>query len=90
MWDRMEIGPQHLHLSVGSPAAERAEDPWNLIDLTGGLEDVTSYAVVQVEKRKIRQALDDADSNIGVAAKILQLNPQALMEKTQEYEIKLG
>src|SRR5437588_4569610 len=69
------IHPHHLNLSfAGAAAAPVAEedDPWNKIDLSGSLADVTRRAIGEAERRKIEQTLVEANGNAGRAAELLQ------------------
>ena len=87
--DEPEIRPQHLGLGSGRVLGP-AVDPWDAIDLSVSLADASRRLLVEMEHRKIRQALDEAGSNTGRAADALQISHRALMVKIQEYGIELG
>jgi DNA-binding NtrC family response regulator len=82
------IQPRHLNLSFVSvsPVAEEA-DRWASFDLSGSLVDVTRRVVSEVEKRKIQDALKEADNNKGRAAELLQVSYKTLLGKLKEHRI---
>jgi DNA-binding NtrC family response regulator len=83
------IHAHHLNLSFREPAPAPPggsdEGPWAKIDLSGTLADATRRATMEVERRKITQALTDADGNAGRAAEALQINFKTLLAKIKEY-----
>ena len=87
--DGSEIGPRHLNLPSGQPP-ELAAEPWDVIDLSGSLAEASRRVLVEVERRKILQALREAGSNTGRAADVLQISHRALIVKMQEHGIQLG
>ena len=87
--DASEIRPQHLDLGSGQVPASRV-DPWDAIDLSGSLADASRRVLVEVERRKILQALRKAGNNTGRAADTLRISHRALMVKMQEYGLQLG
>ncbi len=87
--DESEIRPQHLDLGSGQVPASRV-DPWDAIDLSGSLADASRRVLVEVERRKILQALRKAGNNTGQAADKLRISHRALMVKMQEYGLQFG
>jgi DNA-binding NtrC family response regulator len=83
------IQPRHLNLSFVSvaPAVEEA-DRWAPFDLSGSLVDVTRRIVAEVERRKIVDALAEADNNKGRAAELLQVSYKTLLAKLKEHRIE--
>jgi len=62
-------------------------DPWEQLDLSGSLADVTRRATVEVERRKIQAALKDAAGQKPRAADLLQVSYKTLLQKLKEYGI---
>jgi transcriptional regulator with GAF, ATPase, and Fis domain len=55
------IRPRHLSLSFRDGiAAEGPADPWEGLDLSGSLADVTRRATIEAERRKIQAAVKEA------------------------------
>jgi DNA-binding NtrC family response regulator len=81
------IHGRHLNLSANSPLTVPVDqpDPWSQVDWSGSLAEVTRRVVVEVERRKIEQALRDAGSDRGRAADILQISYKALIARLREY-----
>jgi DNA-binding NtrC family response regulator len=83
------ILPRHLNLSfVAAAAPEAARGPWDDVDLSGTLAEVTRRVVGEVEKRKIEQTLEEAENNKGRAAELLQISYKALLAKLKEHRIE--
>jgi len=78
--------PRHLSLSP-VPKSGSSADPWDRIDLRGGLAEATARTVSEVERRKIQQALSAAGGDRGRAADLLQLNYKALEAKMRELRL---
>ena len=78
--------PRHLSLSP-VPKSGSSIDPWERIDLSGSLAEATARTVAETERRKIQQALHDADGDRGRAADLLQINYKALEVKLRELRI---
>ena len=66
---------------------EAPVDPWEQLDLSGSLADVTRRATVEVERRKIQAALKDAAGQKPRAADLLQVSYKTLLQKLKEYGI---
>jgi DNA-binding NtrC family response regulator len=84
------IHGRHLNLSAHSirPAPADELDVWAQLDWTGTLADVTQRVLGEVERRKIQQALSDADGDRSRAADILQVGFKALTAKLKDYGLE--
>ncbi len=82
------IHPRHLSLVASAdrevPHAASEADPWDAIDLSGSLADVSRRVVQQVERRKIAEALKQASGSLGGAAEILQVSYKAMLVKVRD------
>jgi len=82
------IHPRHLHLSFEPSATDGPPaDPWAAVDLAGGLDEAVRRSVGEIERRKIRAALDEAGGSKGRAAELLQVSYKALLSKLKEHRI---
>ena len=61
--------------------------PWDQIDLSGTMTEVLRRVSVEVERRKIEQALKDARGNKSVAADALQIGFKALGTRMRQLGI---
>jgi DNA-binding NtrC family response regulator len=79
--DGERLLPRHLSLTtqVGATA-----DPWDMLDWSGTLADVSSRFAGEVEKRKIAHALKQANGDKGRAADLLQINFKTLTAKLRQ------
>ena len=83
------ILPRHLNLSFSQPLEpEPPPSPWEQIDLTGTLPEVTRRIVAEAEKRKIEEVLREADGNKGRAAELLGITYKMLLLKLKEHRIE--
>jgi DNA-binding NtrC family response regulator len=84
------IHPRHLSLSFRSTAApvEEGGGPWSKIDLSGTLAEASRRTLLEVERRKIQQALKESGGSAGGAAEILQVSFKALTAKLKEHGIE--
>jgi DNA-binding NtrC family response regulator len=86
------IHARHLNLTFREAppqaAADGDEGGWAAIDLSGSLADVSRRVVAEVEKRKIAQALREADGSVGRAAELLQVGYKALLAKLKDYGLE--
>jgi len=85
------IHPRHLNLSFRGPTlAVPDEDggPWSKIDLSGTLADASRRTLVEVERRKIEQALKEGAGNRGRAAEILQVSYKTFLAKLKEHGLE--
>jgi DNA-binding NtrC family response regulator len=72
---------------VASPAAGAAEQasPWAAIDLSGSLGEATRRVIAEVERRKIEQAMTEANGNRLRAAELLQISQKAFLSKLKDH-----
>jgi len=88
------IQPGHLQLlanAVPEPAPSHRDataDPWALIDLSGGLPDVSRRVLAEVERRKIGQAMAETGGDRVLAAERLQIPLRFLNAKIREYRLE--
>jgi DNA-binding NtrC family response regulator len=86
------IHPRHLSLSFRGPTLtapiEGEDSPWSKIDLSGTLADASKRTLLEVERRKIVQALKEAGGNLGAAAEILQVSYKALAAKVKDHGLE--
>src|SRR5204863_197733 len=76
-----EIGD--LHPSLAAPVDEDG-GPWAKIDLSGTLAEASKRTLLEVERRKLQQALKEGGSP-GAAAEILQVSYKAVLAKLKEH-----
>jgi DNA-binding NtrC family response regulator len=81
--DGEKLLPRHLNLSA--PMAGASVDPWDQLDWSGTLGDVTARFSTEAEKRKIAMALKQASGDKGRAADLLQINFKMLTAKMKQY-----
>jgi DNA-binding NtrC family response regulator len=83
------IHPRHLNLSFRGPSlappVEEDGGPWSKIDLSGSMAEASRRTLIQVERRKIEQALKEAGGNHGRAAEVLQVSYKTFTSKLREY-----
>ncbi len=79
------IHGRHLNLSLHAPMLPDAPSPWTAFDLTGTLADVLRRAQMEVEKRKIEQAMKEGSGDKGRAADLLGMPYKGLLAKLKEY-----
>jgi DNA-binding NtrC family response regulator len=84
------IQPRHLNLSFRQAQQVAAPSPWEQIDLSGTLADVLRRVTMEVERRKIEQALKEASGNRQRAADLLQVAHKVLLQKIKDYGIADG
>ncbi len=87
--DADEIGPHHLDLTGAAPVVP-AVDPWDAVDLTGGLTETLDRVASEVEKRKIAAALEASAADTGRAADLLAIPHRALLDKMSAHGISVG
>jgi DNA-binding NtrC family response regulator len=83
--DGATILPRHLNLTALSAADAAEIDPWQSIDLSGGLDEATRRVATEAERRKIQQALREAAGNKAKAADLLRLSHKVLMLKMRDH-----
>ena len=83
------LHPRHLNLSFRqpTPAVPVPAGPWEQIDLTGTMGEALRRVTVEVERRKVEQALAAAEGNKHRAAAALQVSYKTLLQKQKEYGI---
>jgi DNA-binding NtrC family response regulator len=84
------IHGRHLNLTfrTAAPVVVEDDNPWSRIDLGGTLADVSKRVIAEVERRKIEQALKDAEGNRGRAAELLQVTYKFLGAKLREHGLE--
>ena len=82
------IHVRHLNLSFRQTAAVAPiANPWEQIDLSGTMPDALRRITEEVERRKIAQALADANGNKAQAADALRVPYKLLLQKLKTYGI---
>jgi DNA-binding NtrC family response regulator len=82
------IHGRHLSLSFRDLSPSTAvSSPWDQIDLSGSLAEVSRRVGAEVERRKIEQTLKEAPGNLGRAAELLQVSFKTLQAKLKEHRI---
>jgi DNA-binding NtrC family response regulator len=93
------IHPAHLQLSTdaledisaGHEASSAAPtDPWDLIDLSGSLGEVSRRVLVEAERRAIGRVLSQAGGDRVRAAELLQIPLRMLNSKVRDYKLAKG
>jgi DNA-binding NtrC family response regulator len=84
--DEDRLLPHHLHLQLGPSIVER-RDPWADIDLAGSLSEAGRRVLAEVERRKVRMALDQSGGDPGRASEILQVDYRAFVSMMKRYNI---
>jgi DNA-binding NtrC family response regulator len=75
------------HLSLAPLQAVAVQDPWDQLDWSGTLADVTSRFADEAEKRKLALALKQANGDKGRAADLLNISFKALTGRLKHYGI---
>ena len=73
------------HLSLSPPQAGPSVDPWDQLDWSGSLADVSARFAAEAERRKIALALGQAQNDKGRAADMLQINFKTLTAKLRQH-----
>jgi DNA-binding NtrC family response regulator len=83
------IQPRHLNLSFRQPVTAPAvpASPWEQIDLSGTMGEAMRRVTAEVERRKLQEALTEAQGNKHRAAAALQVSYKTLLQKQKEYGI---
>jgi DNA-binding NtrC family response regulator len=79
------VFPRHLNLSFRPGAVPVPVSPWDQIDLSGTLLEATRRVTVEVEKRKVEQAMQESAGNKQRAAELLQISFKSLTSKLREF-----
>ncbi len=78
----------HVHLAPPGERPEAPADPWDRLDLSGTLPDVSARILAEVERRKIVQALGDSGGDRARAADLLGVPYRTLAARIRE--LRLG
>ena len=84
------VHAQHLNLGAGEISRETVRpprDPWDDIDLSGTLPEASRRVLMEVERRKIQQALDDARWDQARASSALQIPPRLLLARIRDFKL---
>ena len=83
------IQPRYFNLSFAQAAGGPPQaSPWDEIDLSGTLAEALRRTADEVERRKIEQAIRDADGNGQRAADLLQISSKTLIAKMKSLAIE--
>jgi DNA-binding NtrC family response regulator len=85
--DGAQLLPRHLSLAPVQGQAGN-EDPWEMLDLSGTLADVSARFATEVEKRKIAQAMKQAGNDKGRAADLLHIGFKTLTAKLRQHGLE--
>jgi len=85
--DDAVIHRHHLHLAAQAANAVPPPDPWEQVDLSGPLPEVTRRVQAEVERRKIEAALREAGGDAGRASEVLGIPYKTLLAKMGEHRI---
>ena len=77
--------PRHLSLAPAQAAA--VQDPWDQLDWSGTLADVTTRFAEEAEKRKLAQALKQANGDKGRAADLLNISFKTLTARLKHHRL---
>ncbi len=83
--DGPEILPRHLNLSFSPAAGTPTPDPWEHFDLAGGLSDVSTRVLAELERHMIERALRDVGGDPALAADRLGVGYRTLLAKMKEH-----
>ena len=85
--DGDQLLPRHLSLApVQGQSAN--EDPWDMLDWSGTLADVSARFAAEAEKRKIAMAMKQANNDKGRAADLLQIGFKTLTAKLRQHGLE--
>jgi DNA-binding NtrC family response regulator len=79
--------PRHLSLS-SQQGFNASADPWDQLDWSGTLADVTARFGTEAEKRKIALAMKQANNDKGRASDLLQINFKTLTAKLRQHGLE--
>ncbi len=84
--DGAVIRPHHLSLpGAPSPAvADGPADPWDAIDLSGSLDEVSRRVLNEAERRAVARALEQAGGDAGRASEILGIPYRQLVARMRD------
>jgi DNA-binding NtrC family response regulator len=85
------VHAQHRNLGAGEVGRGSAllapRDPWEEIDLSGTLSEASRRVLMEVERRKIQQALDQAKWDHARAASALQIPARLLLARIRDFKL---
>ena len=81
-----DIQPRHLNLETDAVQG-RISSPWDLMNLTGSLEEASSRIHGEFERHKLAQALRDARGDRELAAARLKITQRDLLTRLQRHHI---
>jgi DNA-binding NtrC family response regulator len=84
--DAATLLPRHLSLAT-QQGFNPSADPWDQLDWSGSLADVSSRFATEAEKRKLMIAMRQAQNDKGRAADILAINFKTLTAKLKQHGI---
>ena len=79
--------PRHLSLS-SQQGFNASADPWDQLDWSGTLAEVTARFGTEAEKRKIALAMKQANNDKGRASDLLQINFKTLTSKLRQHGLE--
>ena len=85
--DGDRLRAHHLSLPGGREPLSERRDPWDEIDLSGSLADVSRRVLAEVEQRTLRTALEQAGGDERRAAEILQVDPRSFASLLRNHRI---
>ena len=84
--DTADIQPRHLNLEAEAGRGRMAS-PWDLMDLTGSLEEASKRIHGEFERHKLAQALRDARGDRELMAARLKITQRDLLTRLQRHHI---
>lgn len=89
--DMDEIRTRHLNLLTGEEVAPAgSDDPWDLIDLSGTLEEASSRIHGAFERHKLAQTMHLVRGDSNAAASQLKIGHRDLLQRLRRYHLDKG
>ena len=86
--DTDEIQARHLSLLTGEgAAAEQTEDPWDLLDLRGTLEEASGRIHAEFERHKLVQTMRLTRGDSRAAADQLKIGHRDLLQRLKRHQL---
>lgn len=86
--DTREIQPRHLNLFSETQGGDHGtQDPWDLLNLSGSLEEASVRIHSEFERHKIVQALREVNGDRERAAAHLKITPRDLVTKLRQHRL---
>ena len=83
-----EIQPRHLNLFTDRYGSGREiQDPWDLLDLSGSLEEASVRIHAEFERHKLSQVLHEVKGDRELAATHLKISPRDLSTKLKQHHL---